>query len=57
MTNQVEAHYSGNGNFAEVIADSLRKAGKDINEIKTTDLAAVDEFHIRGRKATLELAG
>ena len=28
----------------------------DLNKLTTTDLATVDEFHIRGRKATLELA-
>jgi ubiquinone/menaquinone biosynthesis C-methylase UbiE len=37
------------------LAESLRKAGKDIGKLTTADLAAVDEFHIRGRAATLEL--
>ncbi len=57
MVEQVEAHYSNaSGNLADAIADSLRGAGKDLNDLKTTDLATVDEFHIRGRKATIELA-
>lgn len=56
MIDSVAAHYSGSGGLADAIAESLRSAGKDLNELKTTDLAAVDEFHIRGRKATLELA-
>ena len=56
MIDQVAAHYSGSGGLADAIAESLRNAGKDLNELKTTDLATVDEFHIRGRKATLELA-
>ena len=56
MTDQVAAHYGGSGGLANAIAVSLRKAGKDLNDLKTTDLATVDEFHIRGRKATLELA-
>jgi ubiquinone/menaquinone biosynthesis C-methylase UbiE len=56
LVNQVEAHYTGGGGLAETIAESLRTAGKDLNDLKTTDLATVDEFHIRGRKATLELA-
>ncbi len=30
--------------------------GKDINNITPSDLAPVDEFHIRGREATVELA-
>jgi ubiquinone/menaquinone biosynthesis C-methylase UbiE len=39
-----------------VIAESLRSAGKDLNKLTTGDLATVDELHIRGRKATMELA-
>jgi ubiquinone/menaquinone biosynthesis C-methylase UbiE len=42
--------------LASTIAESLRSAGKDIRRLTTADLAAGDEFHIRGRKATLELA-
>mgnify|MGYP003704573025 CR=1 FL=1 len=38
------------------IAASLRKAGKDLGKLTTADLGTVDEFHIRGRQATLELA-
>ncbi len=56
MIEEVAAHYSGGGALAERIAESLRSAGKDLGELKTADLAAVDEFHIRGRTATLELA-
>ncbi len=56
MTDKVATHYSGSGGLADAIAKSLRSAGKDLDKLKTADLAAVDEFHIRGRKATLELA-
>lgn len=56
MIDHVVSHYSGSGGLADAIANSLRTAGKDLNGLKTADLAAVDEFHIRGRKATLELA-
>jgi ubiquinone/menaquinone biosynthesis C-methylase UbiE len=56
MIDQVAAHYSGSGGLADAIAESLRSGGKDLNELKTADLATVDEFHIRGRNATLELA-
>jgi SAM-dependent methyltransferase len=39
------------------ILDGLRAAGKDIENLAVDDLAPVDEFHIRGRVATEELAG
>lgn len=57
MAADVTAHYSGGGGLAGKIAESLRRAGKDLNDLKTADLAPFDEFHFRGRKATLELAG
>jgi hypothetical protein len=56
MINPVAAHYSGSGTLADAISKNMRSAGKDLIELTTADLATVDEFHIRGRKATLELA-
>ena len=56
MADKVASHYAGGGDLASTIAESLRKAGKEIGKLGTADLATVDEFHIRGRKATLELA-
>lgn len=56
MVDKVASHYSDGRNLATAIAESLRKAGKDIGRLTTSDLATVDEFHVRGRKATLELA-
>lgn len=53
---KVPAHYSGDGALIDAIADGLRKAGVDREQIEPSDLSAVDEFHIRGRKATLALA-
>jgi ubiquinone/menaquinone biosynthesis C-methylase UbiE len=55
MNSGVEVHYSGDGNLADKIAKGLEKAGKSLDDLATTDLATIDEFHIRGRKATLEL--
>jgi ubiquinone/menaquinone biosynthesis C-methylase UbiE len=55
MADRVASHYSENLELAEAIAEKLRSAGKDRNTLTTADLVAVDEFHIRGRKATLEL--
>src|SRR6516165_7941792 len=56
MADRVASHYSENLQLADVISQSLRSAGKHFDKLTTGDLATVDEFHIRGRKATLELA-
>jgi ubiquinone/menaquinone biosynthesis C-methylase UbiE len=55
MKNLVQKHY-GVGDLAAKIAAALRSAGKDPARLTTADLASIDEFHIRGRQATLELA-
>src|SRR5215510_11843202 len=55
MQNLVEQHYRIGG-LADKIAGALRGAGKDLAHLKTADLAPIDEFHVRGRQATLELA-
>jgi len=55
MVDRVASHYSEDLKLADTIAKKLRSAGKDLNKLTTADLAAADEFHIRGRKATLEL--
>jgi ubiquinone/menaquinone biosynthesis C-methylase UbiE len=52
----VAVHYSGGSDIVDAIAESLRKAGKDIGKLTTADLGTVDEFHIGGRQATLEVA-
>lgn len=56
MTNQVEAHYGGGKRLSGLVANALRDAGKDLERLASADLGSVDEFHIRGRAATLELA-
>jgi SAM-dependent methyltransferase len=56
MADRIASHYSENLQLADVISQSLRSAGNDLDKLTTADLATVDEFHIRGRKATLELA-
>jgi ubiquinone/menaquinone biosynthesis C-methylase UbiE len=55
MTDQVQTHYGDGVNLAGSIARKLKAAGKNLEDLKTSDLSTVDEFHIRGRKATLEL--
>jgi len=56
MAESVEQHYSGGGAIVQAISEALRAAGKELNGLSTADLAAVDEFHIRGREATREIA-
>lgn len=51
----VQAHYA-RLDLGNVILATLEKAGKDLNRLTPEDLAPIDEFHIRGRTATLELA-
>jgi ubiquinone/menaquinone biosynthesis C-methylase UbiE len=51
----VERHY-GRGGILDAILAGLRGLGKDLAHLQPVDLAPVDEFHIRGREATVELA-
>lgn len=51
----IQAHYA-RSDLGDVILAALKKAGKDLDQLTSEDLAPVDEFHIRGRAATLELA-
>jgi MPBQ/MSBQ methyltransferase len=53
--NNIQEHYTRQ-NLEEAILAALTTAGKDIHHLKLEDLAQVDEFHIRCREATLELA-
>ena len=52
--NAVVEHYAI-GDLANKIAAALQAAGKDLDKLVAEDLASIDEFHIRGRAATLEL--
>lgn len=51
----IQTHYA-RSDVGNAILAALEKAGKDVNRLTLEDLAPVDEFHIRGRAATLELA-
>jgi MPBQ/MSBQ methyltransferase len=51
----VDKHY-GFGGIMEKIEAGLNLAGKDVNSLTVDDLAPIDEFHIRGRESTLEVA-
>ena len=50
----VERHY-GRGHIFESIMRALRDMRKDVSTLSPADLALVDEFHTRGRAATIEL--
>jgi ubiquinone/menaquinone biosynthesis C-methylase UbiE len=52
---QVERHYTP-GDLVAAIREGLQRAGKDVASLTLEDLAPVDEFHVRGREATRELA-
>ncbi|MBL8482206.1 MAG: methyltransferase domain-containing protein [Rhodocyclaceae bacterium] len=55
VANSVAAHYAGS-NLLAAVRQALQASGKDCNALAPADLAPVDEFHVRGREATLELA-
>jgi ubiquinone/menaquinone biosynthesis C-methylase UbiE len=55
MNERVSTHYTGGGGLADRIADGLRNNGLNPGDLRASDLEAVDEFHFRGRAATLEL--
>lgn len=51
----VERHYS-RGSLVDAIRAAFRQSGKDPDRLTLAELAPIDEFHVRGRQATLELA-
>lgn len=54
--NAVNSHHYAIGAIMNKIERGLDKAGQDRDTLKVDDLAPIDEFHSRGRAATLELA-
>jgi ubiquinone/menaquinone biosynthesis C-methylase UbiE len=55
FSNRIQEHYAP-PNLEEAILTALTAAGIDINALSFDALAPLDEFHIRGRQATMELA-
>jgi ubiquinone/menaquinone biosynthesis C-methylase UbiE len=55
MHDAVTGHYA-RAEILEAILRALESQGKDLAQLTPLDLAPVDEFHIRGRQATVELA-
>ncbi|WP_243374842.1 methyltransferase domain-containing protein [Geotalea sp. SG265] len=52
---KVYAHYA-HLNLEETILDALAADGKNPDSLEIEDLAPIDQFHLRGRKATHDLA-
>lgn len=52
---EVARFYGGTGELVRAIDAALEAAGLDRRSMRPADFAAVDEFHIRGRAATLEI--
>jgi ubiquinone/menaquinone biosynthesis C-methylase UbiE len=52
---RVEDHYARQ-DLELAILKALDQAGINLDQLKSEDLSAIDQFHIGGRKATLELA-
>jgi MPBQ/MSBQ methyltransferase len=44
------------GDLATAVLAAIEKSGRDPRRLTLEDLAPMDEFHVRGREATLELA-
>lgn len=55
LNEEIKQHYK-KPELPKTILTALAAAGLDINTLKPDDLSPVDEFHIRGREATRELA-
>jgi SAM-dependent methyltransferase len=54
-TTLINDHY-GHVNLGENILTAYEQAGKDIHSLNRDDISSFDEFHIRGRDASRELA-
>ena len=53
---QQVANYYTRGKLEDKILGMLRGAGKNLEQLRADDLAAIDEFHLGGREATQTLA-
>src|SRR5207244_3696249 len=51
----VARHY-GRPALAEAMLGALSEAGADVDRLRLDDLSGMDELHVRGRQATVDLA-
>jgi ubiquinone/menaquinone biosynthesis C-methylase UbiE len=56
LSSDVVDHYGETGHLAARIRSAFISAGKDVERLVPADMGTLDELHIRGREATLELA-
>lgn len=57
IPSRVEAHYAAqDGDLEKLILSAAIASGKDPDRLTPDDLGPIDQFHIRGRKATVDLA-
>lgn len=57
MNDSLEAHYVRSDDLVADIETRLRQCGREPGRVTAAELAGLDEFHVRGRSATLEVAG
>jgi ubiquinone/menaquinone biosynthesis C-methylase UbiE len=55
LAHSVERYY-GHAGILESVMAALREQGVDLKRVRPDDLAPMDEFHVRGREGTVELA-
>ncbi len=55
MKEQVSDHYGRSRRLIDQIADRLKAAGVDPKKLCAAEFEPIDEFHFRGRQATLQL--
>ncbi|MDE3214174.1 MAG: class I SAM-dependent methyltransferase [Bacteroidota bacterium] len=55
LNQRIERHYLKEGLYEDIV-ERLKDLGVDLENVKRSDLAAVDEFHVRGAAVSRELA-
>lgn len=55
LNQKLESHYLKEQLFEEIVA-RLKELNVDLSQVKRSDIAAVDEFHVRGAAVSKELA-
>lgn len=51
----ISKFYGGSGGLVTAISSALEASGRNRATLRPADLASVDEFHVRGRSASLEI--